>query len=142
MAVVNVSGRLGTRPGKHVLLPSVFFEAGKAPLFAETQRQYAVDFRFPFMIQDQFRMTLPANVTVENLPEDGNVPFAPNADYLAKFASNGRTFGYGRLLRIANFHYETAAYPSLHGFFQKVSSADHSELVLRATPEMAGAAGN
>jgi len=131
MVVVNVSGTLGTATGRHVFLPAVFFEAGNAPLFAETHRENMVDLRYPYMVHDQFQLTLPPNLSIESVPQGGEVPYAPNADYIAKFAKEGNIFAYGRLLRVGNSFYKAAEYPALRGFFQKVSADDQEQVALQ-----------
>ena len=132
MAIVNVSGTLGTATGKHVFFPGVFFEAGNAPLFAETHRENMVDMRYPYMVHDQFQLTLPPNMTVESLPQSGDVPYVPNADYLVKFVSQGNVYAYGRLLRVASSLYKASEYPGLRTFFQKVSTDDQQQVALKA----------
>ncbi|MFZ0662448.1 MAG: DUF3857 and transglutaminase domain-containing protein [Acidobacteriaceae bacterium] len=134
MAVVNVSGTLGTTTGRHVFLPAVFFEAGNPPLFAKTHRENPVDMGYPYMVSDDFQLTLPPNLTVESLPKGGDIPFAPNADYLTKFVSSPHTYGYGRLLRVASVLYKATEYPALRDFFQKVSASDQSQVALQMVP--------
>lgn len=134
MVVADVNGTLGTQTGKHLFLPAVFFEAGNASLFAETHRENPVDLNYPYMVHDEFGLTLPPNVTVDSLPAGGNVPFAPNADYIVKFVSQGNTIKYGRLLRVANMAYTAAEYPSLRDFFQKLSADDQGQLALKMVP--------
>ncbi|HEX5234206.1 MAG TPA: DUF3857 domain-containing protein [Silvibacterium sp.] len=134
MAIVNVSGTLGTQTGKHIFLPAVFFEAGNPPLFAKTQRENPVDMHFPYMVQDDFHLTLPPNFTIDSLPTGGDVPFSPFADCIDKFVSEGNTLAYGRLLRVANVEYKTTEYPSLREFFQKVSASDQAQVALKISP--------
>lgn len=134
MAIMDVSGTLGTTTGHHVFVPSVFFEAGVPPLFAETHREYPIDMQYPYMVKDQFQLTLPANMTVENVPKGGDIPFAPNADYIVKFGSQPGVFAYGRLLRVANILYKASEYPQLRQFFQKVSSSDQAQVALKLVP--------
>jgi hypothetical protein len=71
---------------------------------------------------------------VESLPKGGDIPFAPNADYVAKFVSGPHEFAYGRLLRVANAMYRTTEYPALRGFFQKVSASDQEQVALKMVP--------
>lgn len=142
MAVVNVSGTLGTATGKYVFLPAVFFEAGNPPVFAETHRENPIDMHYPYMVHDQFQLTLPPNVTVDSLPQGGDVPFAPNADCVAKFVSQGNVFAYGRMLRVANSIYKADEYPQVRSFFQKVSANDQEQIALKVVPVAATAAGN
>ncbi|HTW44760.1 MAG TPA: DUF3857 domain-containing protein [Acidobacteriaceae bacterium] len=134
MAIVNVSGVLGTQTGKHVFLPGVFFEAGNAPIFAETHRVEPVDMNYPYSLKDQFQVTLPPNMALDSLPQGGDVPFLPNADYVVKFVSKGNVFAYGRLLRLADPFYKPADYPALRTFFQKVSADDQQQVALKEVP--------
>lgn len=134
MAIVNVSGTLGTQTGKHVFLPAVFFEAGNPPLFAKTQRENPVDLHFPYMIQDDFNLTLPPNITIDSLPKGGDVPFSPFADCITRFVVQGNTLAYGRLLRVANVEYKTTEYPALRDFYQKVSASDQAQVALKISP--------
>jgi len=134
MAAVNVSGTLGTQTGKHVFVPAVFFEAGNAPRFTETHRENPVDMHYPYMVHDDFQLTLPPNMTVESVPSGGNVPFPQNADYIAKFVSKDNLFAYGRLLRVANSAYPAADYSSLRNFYQKIGASDQEQVALKVLP--------
>jgi Domain of Unknown Function with PDB structure (DUF3857)/Transglutaminase-like superfamily len=134
MAILNVSGTLGTQTGKHLFMPAVFFEAGNAPMFAQTQRENPVDLHYPYMVHDEFQLTLPPNITVESLPQGGDVPFVPNADCIVKFVPKDNGFAYGRLLRLANFIYKPTEYSSLRSFYQKVSADDQEQVALQVSP--------
>lgn len=134
MVVADVSGTLGTQTGKHLFLPAVFFEAGNASLFAETHRENPVDLNYPYMVHDEFVLTVPPNVTVDSLPTGGDIPFVPNADYVVKFVSQGNTIKYGRLLRVANMAYTAAEYPALRDFFQKLNADDQEQVALKIAP--------
>lgn len=140
MVVVNVSGTLGTQTGKHVFLPAVFFEASEAPRFAAAKRDNPVDIHYPYMVQDQFQITLPPNISAEGVPQNSDVPFLPYGDYVVKFGTKDNVFAYGRLLRVANTFYTAAEYPGLHTFFQKVSADDQAQVALKMSPITAAAA--
>jgi len=139
MAIVSVSGTLGTQTGKHVFVPAVFFEAGNSPVFAETQRVNAVDMHYPYMVHDQVQITLPPNITVDGLPQGGDVPYVPDADCIVKFVSRGNIYAYGRLFRLASNFYTAAEYPALRSFYQKVSANDQEQLALKMVPVAAAA---
>jgi hypothetical protein len=137
MVVVNVSGTLGTQTGKHLFLPAVFFEGGNSPLFAASKRENPVDMHYPYMVNDQFQVTLPPNITVESLPKNGDVPFIPNGDYVVKFGAKDNVYAYGRLLRMASVFYTAAEYPGLRDFFQKVSANDQAQVAMKVGPVVA-----
>lgn len=134
MAVVDVSGTLGTSTGKHLFIPAAMLEAANPPLFAKTHRMNPVDMNYPYMVSDDFQLTLPPNVTPESLPKGGDIPWVPNADYVVKFASSPHMYGYGRLLRVATVFYKATEYPALRDFFQKVSASDQSQAALEVAP--------
>lgn len=131
MVVASVSGQMGTQTGKHMFLPGVFFESANPPLFAAEQRDATVDMHYPFMVDDQFRLSLPPNITIDSLPQSSEIPFAQGADYITKFAAQPHLFAYGRLLTAARFLYKAADYPALRGFYQKVSTSDQQQLALK-----------
>ena len=134
VVTMDVSGTLGTTTGKHVFIPAVFFEGGNPSLFAKTRRENPVDMSYPYMVTDDFQLTLPLDMTVESLPKGSDIPFAPNADYITKFASSPHRYAYARVLRVATFLYKTTDYPSLRSFFQKVSASDQSQTALQMVP--------
>ena len=134
MAIVDVSGTLGTQTGKHVFMPAVFFEAGNAPLFAKTHRENIVDLHFPYSVHDHFALTLPSNITIESVPKQVNVPYSPNADYVANFGGDRNTYQYARLLRVASILYKADEYPALRDFYQKLSADDQEQVALTLAP--------
>jgi hypothetical protein len=141
---VDVSGTLGTATGKRVFLPAVFFETNAKPLFVHEKRESPVDLYYPYTVHDQFSLTLPPNLTAESVPKETNIPFAPNGDYVAKFAVQGNTYAYGRLLRLANPFYKVDEYANLRTFYQKTNTADQAQVVLKAggTGTTSGQAGS
>jgi hypothetical protein len=142
MVMVDVSGSIGTATGKRVFLPAVFFEASAKPLFVASKRENMVDLHYPRTIQDHFNLELPANLAVESLPKEVNVPLAPYADYVAKFVTKDKTFAYGRLFRLGTSFYKAEEYPQLRDFYQKVNTEDQTQVVLKveAVPATAPAA--
>lgn len=140
MVIMDVSGAIGTKTGKHVFLPAVFFEAGNPPKFTEAQRTVPVDMNYPYSVEDQFQITLPANLTVDSLPQDGEAAYMPNADYVLKFVQKGNVFAYGRALSLGEPFYKAAQYPDLRAFFQKVSTEDQQQVALKEIPVAATAA--
>jgi Domain of Unknown Function with PDB structure (DUF3857)/Transglutaminase-like superfamily len=131
MVVLDVSGSLGTVTGKRVFLPATFFEASSKPLFAGSKRENPVDLHYPYSVRDDFRLTLPAGMAMESLPDKANIAFAQNGDYSAKYEMDEGAYHYVRLVRMAAAFYKTEEYPNLRGFFQKMNSQDQSQLILK-----------
>jgi hypothetical protein len=141
MAVLNVSGGMGTQTGKRVFLPSAFFEANAKPLFADAKRESPVDLRFPYINQDTVNVKLPPGLTVESVPNAAKIPLPGFAQYVADYAGAGGTYQQQRALAMANTIYKPDEYPQLRDFFQKVGAQDQQQVVLDRTPAAASAKG-
>jgi hypothetical protein len=139
MVQVDVSGTLGTATGRRLFLPAIFFEAGARPRFASSKRENPVDLHYPYMVRDQVTFTLPAGMIVESLPKEASAPFIPNGDYMAKYAAKDNEYSYGRLLRLATPFYNADEYPKLRDFYQKTSTADQAQVVLKMDTTAAAA---
>jgi hypothetical protein len=113
-----------------VFLPGTFFEAQAKARFATADRESPVYMPYPYMIEDTFKLVLPTGMTVESVPQDGQIPFMPNADFASKYRGAGTTYLYARRLRVANILYELKDYPQLRDFYQKVNAQDQGQLVV------------
>jgi hypothetical protein len=130
MAIVDVSGSIGTATGKRVFLPGTFFEAGSKPLFVHASRENPVDLRFPYTAQDSFTLTLPQGFAVESVPKDAEFPLPQFADYVAKYKSSATTYSYGRLMIMANVLYRKDEYSQLKDFYAKTNAQDQQQAIL------------
>lgn len=130
MAIVNVSGSLGTATGKRVFLPGTFFEANAKPLFVHAKRENPVDLHFPYLVRDTVTLTLPAGFTVESVPKDADIPLPNFADYVARYKGTDTVYAYSRILAVANILYQSKEYPQLKEFFGKTSAQDQQQTVL------------
>ncbi len=130
MAVVDVSGNMGTATGKRVFVPSAFFEAGAKPLFAAEKRESPVDLRYPAMVHDEVTVTLEPGLSVESVPADAVVPFLPNAEYKSKYGHTANIYQMDRVAALGNTIYKTEEYPQLRDYFQKISAQDQQQIVL------------
>jgi hypothetical protein len=141
MATVDVTGTMDTKTGHRIFVPGTFFEAQAKVPFASTTREAPVYMHYPYMVEDQFKMVFPANITVESVPKDAQIPFAPNADYTSKYRSAATAYAYARRVRVANILYETKDYAALRDFYQKMNTQDQTQVVLAAAPAVAAAGG-
>jgi hypothetical protein len=131
MAIVDVSGSIGTATGKRVFLPAIFFEASSKPLFVASKRENVVDLHYPRMIQDQVMIDLPENLGVESLPQKSEVKFLPFATYASAFGVKGSQFQYARSFVLGTPFYKPDEYSQLRDFYQKLNTADQEQLVLK-----------
>jgi hypothetical protein len=130
MAILDVSGSLGTATGKRVFLPGTFFEASAKPVFVHEKRENPVDLHFPYMVKDSVTLTLPAGYTVESVPKDAEIPLPNFADYVAKYKGTDTVYAYSRLLAVANILYQSKEYPQLKDFCAKANAQDQQQAIL------------
>ena len=133
VAVVNVSGSMGTATGKRVFLPGSFFEASVKPPFGEEKRQNPIDLHFPYAVRDQVKITLAPGLTVASVPTDAQIPLPQSATYVAKYSGSGSTYQQGRLVAVGKTVYSKDQYPQLRDFFQKTGAQDQQQVILDRT---------
>ena len=141
MVVADVSGSLGTRTGKRVVLPSAFFEARTRPLFAEEKRENPVDLRYPYIAQDSVSLKLAPGLTVESLPNKSEFTMKQAAAYKASYSFKDNAYTQERVLAVGLTRYKKEEYPQLRDFFQKTGAQDQEQLVLKQAAVTATAAG-
>ena len=142
VATVQVTGSMGTVTGKRVFLSGTFFEANVKPEFPEENRENPVDLHYPYAVQDVVKIVLAPGLTLESIPQNAQIPFPQNAQYVAKYLQSGNTYQQGRLLAVGNTLYKKDDYPQLRDFFQKVSAQDQQQVVLERTATAAAPAGD
>lgn len=130
MAVLNVSGSMGTVTGKRVFIPASFFEASAAPLFAAQQRENPLDMHYPYLSRDEVNLTLAPGLTVDSVPANAKVPYPQMAAYQVAYGGKGATYSQMRILALGNTIYNVTDYPQLRDFFQKVGAQDQQQVVL------------
>lgn len=133
MAMIKVKGTMGAETAKRILLPGFFLESrGHAPFVQEEKRMEPVDMRYAERITDQVTYHLPAGMTVEGAPQDGQVGWKGHAVYLTQTKSDPGEITVTRNLVRAFSQAKPEEYQDLRGFYQKIAAADQQELVLKA----------
>jgi hypothetical protein len=140
VAVLKVSGQLGSATGKRFFLPGMFFESHAAhPFVATDHRAIPVDVHYPERVVDDVTYRVPEGFTVESAPQAATIPWASTAQLrVASKAEHGtieiaRSFAYNFTL------VDAKEYGNLHDFYQKVATADQQQIVLtRAAVKVAG----
>jgi hypothetical protein len=130
MALLDVSGSMGTATGKRVLLPGTFFEANAKPLFVHEKRENPIDLRFPYTIRDQVTLALPTDYVVESVPKNTEIPLLQFARYASGYKGSAASYDYARQMIMANVLYEAKEYPQLKDFYAKANAQDQQQLVL------------
>jgi hypothetical protein len=131
VAVVKVSGNMGSATGKHFFLPALFFESrSKHPFVAEDKREIPIDVHYPVLMQDEETYHLPDGYNVESLPPATSLDWPNRALLRIKTASDGKTVTITRAFAYNYTVLDPKEYTDLHGFYQKVATADQQQLVL------------
>jgi hypothetical protein len=141
MAVLDVSGSMGTATSKRVFLPTMFFEAGSKPLFVHERRTAPIDLDYPYQMQDTVTIHLPKTMAVESAPKDAQIPLPENALYQAAFKQQPDTLVAGRLFVLGNVLYRVDEYGKLKDFYQKVNAKDQEQAVLHPVAAAAASGG-
>jgi Domain of Unknown Function with PDB structure (DUF3857)/Transglutaminase-like superfamily len=133
MAIVKVSGSMGAATSKRRRLPGFFFESqGHTPFVKEEKRQTPVDMQYADRITDQVTYHLPAGVTVEVAPQDGNISWQGHAVCVVKTKNDPGQLIVARSLARGFDQAKPEEYQDLRGFYTKVASNDGQQIVLRA----------
>jgi hypothetical protein len=139
MAIVKVSGNIGTATGKHVFLPGFFFEShAQHPFVAQEKRTTPIDVHYSRLALDDVTYHLPPGFTVESTPQAAGASWPDHA--LLKSTSKPVADGI-EITRTLVFNFtilKSDDYPSLHDFYQKVATADEQQLVLNRAPAASG----
>jgi hypothetical protein len=140
LAIVKVSGSLGTATGKRFFLPGLFFEShGKHPFVAEDKRTIAVDVKYPLIYKDDVTYHLPDGLAVESSPQLIELTWPQHAEMKVKASPVAGGVEVGRILAYNYTVLDAKEYSRLHEFYQKVATADQQQLVLtKAAAKTAG----
>ena len=142
MAILNVTGSMGTSTAKRVFLPATFFESTSHPLFALDKRTEPVDLNYPYVAQDTVEIKLPPGFDIESLPKDTEFSDPQNTYYRAKFTREPGLLKSQRILVVGNVLYKADEYPQLKDFYQKVNGKDKEPAVLQFTQAASTASGS
>lgn len=135
IAVVKVSGSLGTATAKRLLLPGFFFESrSHEPFVNEEKRQEPVDMHYGDRVTNEITYDLPEGMTVEGAPQDANIPWPSHALFIVKTKSDPGRIVIADTLARAFTLAKPEEYQDLRGFYQKVAAEDQGQLVLTMAP--------
>jgi hypothetical protein len=138
VAVLKVSGQLGSATGKRFFLPGMFFESrAKHPFVANERREIPVDVHYPQRTVDDVTYHLPDGFAVESAPQAATIPWASSAQFRVASKSDKDKVEIARSLAFNFTLVEQKDYADLHNFYQKVATADQQQLVLARAAQAA-----
>jgi hypothetical protein len=131
VAVLKVSGSIGSATGKHFFLPGLFFEArGKHPFVAQDKRGTPIDVHYAKLEQDDVTYHLPAGFSAENVPHAANATWPDHALLKIAASATADSVNITRVLACNFVILDYKDYPTLHDFYQQVATADQQQVVL------------
>lgn len=131
MAVVKVTGKLGTAQSNRLILPVFFFETRRPqPFVDETQRREPVDMRYPDRVNNEVTYHLPADMKVEGTPQDANLSWPDHSIFVTSVKSGTGQVVVSDALTNAFTLVKPIDYRDLRWFYQRVASAAQAQLVL------------
>ena len=131
LAVVPISGTLGTQSGNRLILPRLFFGSREGnPFPTNESRILPVDMGFPAQEQEQVTYVLPAGFGLEVMPPDEKFTFENNAAFQLRTKINGASVTNARILARGFTLLEAKDYGQLRDFYQKVVTAERQQLVV------------
>lgn len=132
IAIIKVSGTLGTATGKRFFLPGLFFESrGGDPFVSQAKRITPIDVEYPEEVKDTVTYRLPAGYTVESAPSATDVPWPKTAALRIQAKLDRNSIEVDRTLAYNFTLLDAKNYGPLHDFYQKVAAADQQEIVLK-----------
>jgi transglutaminase-like putative cysteine protease len=139
MAMLKISGGMGTVTGKRIFLPGAFFASrAKHPFTAEDRRLTPVNMEYAEVVADDVKFHLPEGLVAESVPAASSVPWPGFGAFDLKASPAKGEVAVSRVL-VQNFAVlEARQYPALRDFYQKVATADQQQLVLVPAQAVAG----
>jgi hypothetical protein len=118
-----------TSAGRRQLIPVGLFSESEKHMFEHANRVFPVYFHFPFLIQDDITVELPAGLQVSSLPPAQNVGGKVVSYALAADSKKG-SLHWNRRLSSDILLMQSKYYPALQDFYQKVRTGDEQQIVL------------
>ena len=131
VAVVPVTGSLGTRTGSRLILPRLFFESREVNPFPSLEsRTLPVDMHYAAQEEEQITYVFPSGYTLEGKSEDSTMKWEDNAAYQLKSKTAANSITSARILARGFTFLDAKDYNPLRDFYQKIVVADQQQVVL------------
>lgn len=139
MAVINITGKIGTATGKRMILPGLFFDSrAMHPFVAQDKRVTPIDVHYPVMETDDAVYHLPLGYAVESAPHTADVTWPGSALLRISSLSKGDSVEVARVFGRNFTMIGPESYNDLHDFYLKMAAADQQQIVLTRGPAAKG----
>jgi len=138
-ATVKVSGTIGSKTRKRILVPAFFFSTGPQARFVSGEkREMPIDLHYTEQIIDDVIYHLPAGYTVESAPQPAQLPWPDHAALVIKTQPGPGNIDIKHIYARAFVLLEPKEYPALRDYYQKIATSDAQQVVLAPAPGTAG----
>jgi hypothetical protein len=138
-AVAKISGTLGVPTGKRLIVPGLFFAShARHPFVAQDKRVTPIDVHHPQITEDDVTYKLPAGFSVESAPQKMQIDWPQRGMLKIDSKTDGATVNVVRSMAYNYVLLGASDYGDLHGFYQKIATADQQQVVLAHTATKQG----
>ena len=126
------------RTGKRIFLQPAFFEHGKGPLFASSERKQSVYFHYPWSEEDEVTFELPTGYALDSPESPSSFGAGVISEYKpsAGISKDGKTLIYKRSFFFGgggNILFPAAGYSQLKVYFDNLHKQDDHTITLKQT---------
>jgi hypothetical protein len=113
-------------------MPMEMFQSTEVGYFQSQDRQYEIDFAYPYQVTDDIVVRLPLGYKPLAIPDPQKVNPGP-VSYEISAAAQDDHVEVKRQLTVEGIRYPKTSYPALRSFFSNVKTDDTSPLMLQAS---------
>ena len=121
---------LGASAGSRFVLPLSVFTSTHKNAFPAESRETMIFFKHPYLRSDRVKVTLPEDLTVDQLPQPTTLA---NGDfkYTNSWKADKRVLTFTRDLSVLSPLFARETYPAIRTFFSSMNTADQDTVVLK-----------
>jgi len=131
MARFNVHGPAAAVTGKRVMLSGELFEAQEKALFPQPNRKVDIDMHYGGRVLDMVKVHLPAGVSIEELPKEGQASIANRTDFRSRVDATADLVTERRKLDVVLPIFSAQEYRQVRDFYNQVAATDAQLVVLK-----------
>jgi hypothetical protein len=120
-----------TITGRRLLLSLSVFQANDKNSFQAAKRVYPIDFSYPYQVNDEVNLQLPAGLKIESAPPARTLEVS-YGHYARSYQGQPGALQLQREFVLDGYYFETDLYPSLQSFFNGVRARDEDQTVLQS----------
>jgi hypothetical protein len=137
IAQFRVKLRLQVAGPREFMLPGNLLQAGETPLFPDSSRTSAIDFRYPWQEADEIRVTLPMGVQLGKMPSDDSLNLAYARYRVQHKLEPNNTLYARRDFIMATGLLLPEKYSEVRAFYDQINADDNQATMLKLASDSA-----